>query len=170
VKWIGTVSRFCGESARKHFSGLQLEGLSVGTIALTIALGLVLGVFPVYGFPTIFCTVAAIVLRLNLPALQLVNYLASPLQLAMLVPFARVGERLLPACAIHPAKTVPGSFHANIALIVSRVWNSVIHAIAGWFCVCIPFGILLYLILGYVLRRRRRVVRFSIEALEAPAA
>lgn len=170
MKWIGPVSPFCSESSRKQFAGLQLEGLSADTIALSVALGLILGIFPVYGFPTIFCAVAAIVLKLNWPALQLVNYLASPLQLAMLVPFARVGERLLPSRATNPTHTLPDILHADIGLLISTLWTAAAHAIVGWFCVCIPLGILLYLILGYILRQHRRVVRFNRGALEAPAA
>jgi len=52
------------------------QGLSADKIALIVALGLVLGAFPVYGCPTILCGLAAIVLRLNLPKPQLL--LAEP--------------------------------------------------------------------------------------------
>ena len=62
---------------------------------LSLAFGLGIGIFPVLGVSTVLCTVVAIALRLNLPAIQLVNYLASPLQLALIIPFVRVGEHLL---------------------------------------------------------------------------
>ena len=52
----------------------------------------VLGAFPVYGCPTILCGLAAVALRLNLPALQLVNQMATPVQIALLLPFSRTGS------------------------------------------------------------------------------
>jgi len=61
------------------------EGLSPNKIALIVAVGLVLGAFPVYGCPTILCGLAAVALRLNLPAIQLVNQMATPVQIALLI-------------------------------------------------------------------------------------
>ena len=63
-------------------------------IALTIALGLAIGVFPILGATTILCAIAAVVLRLNQPIIQLVNYVAYPAQLVTLIPFYRAGESL----------------------------------------------------------------------------
>ena len=114
------------------------QGMAAETIALSIALGLVLGVFPVFGCPTIFCAVAALALRLNLPAIQCVNYLAYPLQFALLVPFIRLGGWLF--------RSAPG-------VGVAGVLTAALHAIVAWFCVCAPVGLLVYAILSVVLRR-----------------
>src|SRR2546426_6925400 len=90
VTWtLRPVYGLWNRSVAKPLAGLSLEGASAETIALSVALGLVFGMFPVYGCPTLLCAAAAIVLRLNSPAVQLVNYLISPLQLALLVPFNR---------------------------------------------------------------------------------
>ncbi len=108
-------------------------GLSPDKIALIVALGLVLGAFPVYGCPTILCGLAAIALRLNLPALQLVSQIATPVQIALLVPLARTGSWMLGSRA--------------------GFGGAVCNAMAGWLCICVPMGVLLYFTLGYVLRR-----------------
>ena len=71
------------------------QGITPEKIALTIALGLLLSVFPILGSTTILCGLAAITLRLNQPIIQAVNFLAYPLQIALLIPFYRVGEHLL---------------------------------------------------------------------------
>lgn len=73
------------------------EGMSVNKISLCIALGAALGIFPVIGSTTLLCTIAALVLRLNLPAIQAVNYLVYPLQLVLLAPFYGAGSRLFRA-------------------------------------------------------------------------
>ena len=108
-------------------------GLTPDKIALIVAVGLVFGAFPIYGCPTILCGLAAIALRLNLPALQLVNQMATPVQIALLLPFARTGSWVF-------------GIRAGFGGVM---WN----AVAGWACISVPMGVLLYFTLGYVLRR-----------------
>ncbi len=136
----------------KRLAVPTLEGVAAETVALIVALGIVFGTFPMYGCPTLLCAAAAILLRLNWPALQLVNYLISPLQLALLVPFNRVGARLVPA----RAASLPGILHSDLWRLASSLWTAAMHAIVGWFCICAPLGILLYLTLHCIIRRRRR--------------
>ncbi len=107
------------------------------SIALSVALGVVLGVFPVFGCPTIFCALAALALGLNLPAIQAVNYLAYPLQFILLVPFIRLGGWLF--------RFTPGPPNLLAASL---------HAIVAWFCVCAPAGLLLYVFVLAALSRR----------------
>lgn len=52
---------------------LLRQGVTPEKIALSLALGVALGVFPVLGSTTALCALAALVLRLNLPAIQIVN-------------------------------------------------------------------------------------------------
>ena len=132
----------------------SMQGMSGDSIAIVLAVGLVLGTFPVYGCPTVLCLLAALLLRLNAPALQLVNQLSSPVQLALLIPFARLGGRVLgsPAAASHS--------------ILSRFSELTVQAIAGWLCLSVPAGIVLYIVLSRALRRQRRG---CFRQLESPA-
>lgn len=132
----------------------SLQGLSGASIAAIFAVGLVLGTFPVYGCPTVLCLLAALLFRLNAPALQLVNQLSSPLQLTLLIPFARMGERVL------------GSSAASSTGVLTRFGELTRQAIAGWFCLSVPLGILLYAVLSYVLRQRPPA---GFRQLESPA-
>ena len=86
---VRVVSRIVAPIVRQLRQGVTPE-----QIALTIALGLVIGVFPIIGATTILCGIAAAVLRLNQPIIQLVNYFAYPAQLVALIPFYRAGESL----------------------------------------------------------------------------
>ncbi|MHC4476639.1 MAG: DUF2062 domain-containing protein [Planctomycetota bacterium] len=70
---------------------LLKQGISHEKIALSISVGFTLGIFPVLGTTTALCAAAAFILRLNLPAIQLVNYIVYPLQLFFLVPFLKAG-------------------------------------------------------------------------------
>ena len=73
------------------------QGMTPEKIALTIALGLNLAMFPILGSTTLLCAAVAFWLKLNQPIIQLVNWLAYPLQFVMLLPFIRIGEWLLRA-------------------------------------------------------------------------
>lgn len=75
--------------------GQLRQGITPEKIAFTIALGLTLSIFPILGATTFLCAGAAFLLGLNQPIIQLVNCLAYPLQLALLIPFYRAGEHLL---------------------------------------------------------------------------
>ena len=71
------------------------QGITPEKVALTIALGVVIGIFPILGATTLLCGLVAVRLRLNQPIIQLVNYLTYPVQIIMLLPFYRTGETLL---------------------------------------------------------------------------
>lgn len=114
-----------------------VAGLSPETIALVVTVGFVLGVFPVFGLPTILCALAAVILRLNLPTIQLINQISSPLQLALLIPLSRLGAHIL------------GDRSAWGLAAATR------NAILGWVCVCVPLGLILYVLLLFALRQRR---------------
>ena len=119
-----------------------LAELSPEEIALLLSVGLVLGVFPIMGFPTVFCLLAAFGLRLNWAALQLLNNISSPLQLALLVPLARTGHRVCGGAAL------PGGSWAGVIGVAA------LHAVTGWACICIPAGAVLYVSLVFFLRTR----------------
>ena len=75
----------------KPIAALLKQGISHEKIALSIAVGTAIGIFPILGATTVLCTLAALLLRLNLPAIQLVNFVVYPLQLFLLLPFLRFG-------------------------------------------------------------------------------
>jgi hypothetical protein len=118
----------------------SVRGLAPEMIALIFVLGLVLGVFPVFGLPTLLCGVAAIVFRLNLAAIQLVNQICSPLQYLLLAPLGRAGASI----------TGGGPGGSMIEHVLSGTRNAVV----GWCCVCVPMGVVLYLALAFALHRR----------------
>ena len=112
---------------------LLRQGVTPDKIALSLAFGLGLGIFPVLGVSTVLCTVAAIALRLNLPAIQLVNYLASPVQLLLIIPFVRVGEHVVNDPP-QPLSISEGFklFATGVVHAVTVLWDAIVHAAIGW--------------------------------------
>ena len=123
------------------------QGVSPEKISLGMACGIILGVFPVLGSTTILCGLAAIIFRLNLPAIQLVNYMVYPLQLVLLIPFFHLGNLLF---QIEP---LPLSAQDLITLLRSDLWGTVrafwsttLHAIVAWLLVSLPTFLLLHFV------------------------
>jgi uncharacterized protein (DUF2062 family) len=136
-------------------AALLSQGITPQKIALSIAIGGIVGIFPVLGTTTVLCTLLAATLRLNLVAVHTVHYAMTPVQVLLIIPFVRVGEHLLGA-APQPLSIsegmeliTQGALHAVIVL-----WDAIIHAIVGWLAIG-PLAIALcYLGAKYVLARR----------------
>ena len=133
------------------------QGITPEKIALTLALGGVLGIFPILGATTLLCGVAGVWLRLNQPLIQLVNYLVYPLQLLLLIPFYRAGERLFGA---EPVPIVDGP--GLIARFGESPWQFLLdygrvglYGIAVWCLVAPLLAALAYALLKPVLVRLR---------------
>lgn len=133
---------------------LLTQGVTPEKIALSLAMGIVLGVFPVLGATTLLCAAAALVFRLNLPAIQLVNYIVYPLQLALFVPFIRAGEYLFRA---QPLQLSLGQILAmvreNPAHAIASLWVTSLHAISAWLLVGPVMIFVLYFLLAYFVRK-----------------
>jgi len=134
---------------------LLQQGVTPGEIALSVALGAALGVFPALGFSTALCAIAALVLRLNLPAIQIVNYFVYPAQIALLLPFFRLGEKLFraphfPISVWQIHAMVQTDFWGAARLLWTTTW----HAIAAWCLIAPVFVAITYAILAPALRYR----------------
>ena len=121
------------------------EGMSLRKIALCISLGFVLGIFPVLGATTLLCTVSALSLRLNLPAIQVVNYMVYPLQLVMLAPFYGVGNWLfkqqgLPLINADLIGLLQNDFWGSMA----NLWDLTLYAILTWVAISPLLILMLY--------------------------
>jgi hypothetical protein len=133
---------------------LLRQGVTPEKLALSLALGMAIGVFPVLGTTTALCALVAFVLRLNLPAIQIVNYFVYPAQIALLIPFFRAGERLfgaphLPLSVTRIVEMLRESFWGATRVLWTTIW----HAAVVW-CFAAPVFVgLAYLFLVPALRR-----------------
>ncbi len=138
----------------KPFIELLRQGVSPREIALTISLGLVLGITPVLGSTTLLCTLAAILLGLNLPAIQLVNGLAYPLQLALLIPFYKCGAWAFGVDASTISlEGVTTMIRADIGDTIRTLWVVTMHALTVWLVLGAVAAAILYALLIPMVRR-----------------
>ena len=133
---------------------LLRQGITPEKVALSVACGVVLGVFPVIGATTILCALAAFALRLNLPAIQVVNYVAMPLQLTLLLPLIRLGESLFRVKRL-PFSTaqILEMIRADASHAISTLWMSTMYAIVAWLILAPASAAAIYFLLRTPLRR-----------------
>jgi uncharacterized protein (DUF2062 family) len=139
--------------AQPIFSLLR-QGVTPEKLALSVALGAAFGVFPALGWTTALCAVIALLLKLNLPAIQTVNYFMYPVQVVLLIPFFRLGEKLFRAQRL--PLTLPqiyGMIQTSWWGAIHLLWTTTWHAIVVWVLIAPFFTGLVYLILAPLLRR-----------------
>lgn len=130
------------------------QGITPDRIALTIALGFGLGIFPILGSGFLLCAIAAWALKLNQPIIQAIGTLAYPLQLVLLLPYYRAGEALfhLPPVPLSIPVLIQ-RFFENIPLFLKEYGMTGLRGILVW-ALTAPFAAaLLWLILRPLLRR-----------------
>jgi uncharacterized protein (DUF2062 family) len=133
---------------------LLRQGITPEKIALSIALGLTLGVTPVLGSTSLLCLLAAVLLRLNLPAIQLVNYFVYPLQFALLVPFIRAGEWIFAARPVRISLAqILGLIRADTWTAIATLWTATMHALVAWLALGSLASLLIYALLTPALGR-----------------
>jgi uncharacterized protein (DUF2062 family) len=130
------------------------QGVTPEKLAWSLALGLGLGCCPVLGSTTLLCFLAALAFKLNQPAIQLVNYLASPLQLALLIPFLQAGQRLFGEAPLPlTLDRLQGELQAGALPVIARYAGATARGVVVW-ALAVPLGVLaLRLVLGLLLSR-----------------
>jgi uncharacterized protein (DUF2062 family) len=138
----------------KPFIQLLRQGISPEKIAITIALGIILGITPVLGSTVLLCTLAAIALRLNLPAIQLVNGVVYPLQFILLIPFYRLGAWLFRADASTISLGgVTALIREGVGHAIRTLWVVTMHALLAWLVLGIVALGILYAVLVPLVRQ-----------------
>ncbi|MEK9629821.1 MAG: DUF2062 domain-containing protein [Nitrospinota bacterium] len=130
---------------------LLKQGVDPSRLSLALSSGAVIGVFPILGIATVACTGVAAFYRLNLPAIQLANYLAFPMQIILFFPFLYIGEALTGNYLdeITEAKLME-TFDLGIVGAVQELTQYFILACIGWVLALVPLFVILYFALKRV--------------------
>ena len=127
--WLGT-------RVRDPILRMLQQGLSPEGLAWSLSVGIALGSIPLFGTSTALCVGVALVFRLNQPAMQLANYLAYPLQLLLILPFIRLGEKLFGARSMPLSLSqLQAALRSDAWGTVQQFWTSLWHASVAWLLV-----------------------------------
>jgi len=137
--------------------GQLKQGTTPEKLARSISMGAILALFPIYGATTSLCFLAGIVFQLNPIAIQTVNYLATPIQIAALPILIKSGEWLfgLQPISFNPS-TLAKTFFADPMAFLNVFGKSAMAGVFIWLLVALPAIPILERFCTAVLRRRHK--------------
>ncbi|MEJ7664682.1 MAG: DUF2062 domain-containing protein [Hymenobacter sp.] len=151
------------------FMSLLKAGLSPSSLALTVGLGVAFGLAPTFGLTTIISTAAALRLRLNVAAMQLVCHVLSPLQLLLLLPLLRWGATLLGHGQLVASLSLKEIEHMAKAegwgSVLHLLWRAELGALLIWAVAAVPVVLGLYVGLRPLFKRV--IARYEAEEKQA---
>ena len=151
---MGRVSDWLRRKVRDPLIAELRQGASPEAVAAAVAVSLAIAINPFIGTTTLGCLVAGRLFRLNHVVMQVVNHVAFPLQVLLIVPYVRLGETL--AGARHFALTpqaIFDEFNRSLPDFLAKFWLTGLHGLIGWL-VTVPLACwLLHLILRRTFRR-----------------
>jgi len=129
-------------------------GATPRTLAWSIAAGLLVGINPLLGSTTLLCLAVSSCFRLNLVASQIANHSVFPLEVALVVPFIRLGARVFHTAAmpLSPHLFLAAARTAPLAL-TRQLWLWEWHAFVLWAALSAAAAPLLAFALTPLLRR-----------------
>jgi uncharacterized protein (DUF2062 family) len=128
---------------------LQLtQGITPEKIALTLAVGFALGMFPVFGCTTLLCFCAAYVLRLNQPIIQLLNQALLPVHLPVFFALWQLGERVFHVKSderlILTPPVIYRAFRHDLLKALHDYGEGIVHSIFVWAVLVLPAIAVIY--------------------------
>lgn len=146
--------KFNWKQIKTIFYDALRQGLTPRKLATTCALGIVIGLFPVFGTTTMICFGLAILFRLNIALIQLVNYLVAPLQVFFILPFIRIGTEWFELNPFpYDTDQLIMLFKNDFFVLIKEAGLALLLGVGVWATVAIPLFLLLYVVFYFVFKR-----------------
>ncbi|CAI5467710.1 unnamed protein product [Closterium sp. Yama58-4] len=113
------------------------RGADPKQLAFSLSLGFVTGLFPLCGLTAALCAVVAYVLRTRShgPTMMFATFLATPVEVSLIIPYMRLGECLARSdhLAISPTALIAAlSFSHSGSKASARLLLGLVHAVLAW--------------------------------------
>lgn len=130
------------------------EGTTPTKLAITLALGMVIGIMPVVGIATPFATLLALIFRLNIPILLATTYALAPFYLALYYPFLRYGT-LLFSGNISLFKKIEALDLSELSWLETfqQLGWVQLYGVGAWLMVAVPLCVILFFFAKNALNR-----------------
>ncbi len=151
------MSRIAGWFKRKVKDPLLAElkqGITAKDLALASAVSLAIAVNPFIGTTTILCLLAGKIFRLNHVVMQIINYFSYPLQIALIIPWVRLGEKLTGSeTQVIEFSQMKAEFSQSFSNFMLKFCEIGLHAFLGWIVVIPWVTWILYKIFVLIFKR-----------------
>jgi uncharacterized protein (DUF2062 family) len=133
---------------------LLTMGITPQKLAVTVALGMVIGIMPLFGPITLLCTVVSMRFKLNLPALLLICYLMGPLHIVLYIPFIQLGLAIFELTTFQlTMEEVMKLFAEDWLQALKTVWLANLAGVLVWLVLAAPLTFFIYLIALPILKK-----------------
>lgn len=133
--------------------GFLKQGVTPKKLALSISLGVTVGIFPMLGTTTLLCGLIAYRLKLNQPVIQLVNYFIYPLQLILFIIFFKLGGLLFNEPFNYSLTDIYDMMTSDFWKTFNLLWVSNLKAILVWMIAAPIIGLPVYFSAFSVLKK-----------------
>ncbi|MBC5991534.1 DUF2062 domain-containing protein [Pontibacter cellulosilyticus] len=144
---FGITVSFLKRRIIQPVANLLKQGMTPHKLAVTVAMGTVVGVVPAIGITTVMGTALAARFRLNIAATVLISYLMQPLQIILIIPFARLGIFIFGLQELRfSLNEITAMFKEDWLNALNLIWKANLAAVASWALLAVPVGFVLYLL------------------------
>lgn len=121
-------------------------GATADRLAHAIALGAIMGIFPILGVTTLTCILLASIFRLNHAAVQLVNYAMYPIQLLLIIPLIKSGLWIThQEIAMGKIEELITMLQTDPGTVITEAWHILLAGVTAWIILAIPVYLIVYL-------------------------
>jgi len=147
-----------GKKLWDRLIGFLKAGSSPEQLALTCALGVIIGILPIWGITTVLCFIIAALFRLNIVVMQLVHYFVYPLQLILIIPFIKLGTYIFNVNPMpYALNELTERFSADFWGELKKVGLALTLGVGVWAVVSVPLFAAIYFTLRYLFAKWRKV-------------
>ncbi len=142
---MNRVSAFFRKNLTGKLINFLKQGITPHKLALAIAIGCTVGIFPVLGTHTALTLLVIFIFRLNPASVFLITNLIFPLFFVFVIPFVRFGEMIF--CVPHIEISISGVYEMmenGLWFTLQKLGMTLIYAIFGWLIFSIPVSFTLY--------------------------
>lgn len=130
-------------------------GLTPEKLAFSVTIGIIAGVFPVFGTTTLLSLLLTMLFRQNLLVVQSVQWLLSLVQIMLIVPFMQFGAYLLNHQVIHiNLSQIKHAFQPGMLAGIKTIGIFQLYGIFTWIILMIPVSAASYYIFLAVFQKK----------------
>jgi uncharacterized protein (DUF2062 family) len=119
--------------------------MSPQKLSLTVTLGIIIGIMPFLVVGSYLLLLLAIILRLNIPVIQLINHAVIVVKIALFVPFLKIGKSIFEVPQIpYELNEITSHLRTEFWETFSIVWQTSLSGIIAWLVFSLPASYIIY--------------------------
>lgn len=130
------------------------DGLTAEKLAFSVTIGIISGIFPVFGMTTLLSLLLTMMFRQNLLVVQSVQWLLALFQLLLVIPFMQFGAYLLSQDVHINMTQINTAFNNGMITGVRTIGIFYLYAILTWAILAIPAATVSYYALLAVFQKK----------------